>query len=92
MKMIGKTILPKEPTIEGSIIQSNTRLIIEHSSQGIIQGCKLVMPLTILVLINGFEIEFKSEVSHSFTDCEFNGFMVHNKINNGKEKERTDSP
>lgn len=93
MKIIGKTKLPENPTIEGSITQHDTKLIIEHSSQGIIQGCKLVMQLTVVVLLNGVEVEFKSEISHSFTDFEFNGFMVHNKLtNNGKEKERTERP
>lgn len=79
MKTLGKVPLPAKFTIDGCITQNDPKLIAESSTMGVIEGLQLVMPLQIVVQINGFEVQFKSTISHTFDSCEFNGFMTHCK-------------
>ena len=67
----------------GGVIKiDSARFHLLCSTQDVITGFKVEMNLIVETDINGFQVEpFKSRITHTFSDEQFNAFMDHiNKI------------
>jgi hypothetical protein len=86
MKLIAKLQkmkLPFKMTTDGVIKVDSAVFHMIQTTQEVITGFKIELNLIIDTDINGFKVEpFKSKITHTFSQQQFNDFMEHlNKEN-----------
>lgn len=80
MKLVASTIIPENMSIDGSIEIKSASFHVIQTSQGLAEGFKIELKLSIDAKVDGFQIEqYNSKVTHTLSDEEFVGFMKHLK-------------
>ena len=76
--------IPEDMITDGIIHVDSAVFNLIQTTQEVITGFKIELNLIIDTDINGFKVEpFKSKISHTFSQQQFNEFMEHlNKQNN----------
>lgn len=84
MKIVGGFEIEEKMTLTGGdIVLNGAEMHFNLSPQGFVTGFKIILDLLVRAEVEGYEVHFNSEISHTYTPEEFAMLIYHLK---NKEK------
>lgn len=78
MKIIAHTNIPENMAIDGNITINSASFHVIQTSQGIAEGFRLELNLSIDAEVDGFKLDkFCPKITHTLSNEEFVNFMEH---------------